>query len=342
MRHILLTGYERPHILILMTMDTCRKLDSHSLVSVLVPIYNEAENVEPFVCELHEAVARLNLAGRFELVFCDDGSRDGSGQILDRVAARYPEAIRVIHLARNFGHSAALSACLAHAFGDVVIVMDGDMQDDPAALDEFLRRWSEGFDVVYAIRTSREENAVLRSLFWLFYRLLRWMASFDLPLDAGNFGLMDRVVADHVRQMPEHTLYLPGLRAWVGFRQVGVRVPRRHRYDRKARVGLFGLWNLAMDAIFSFSNVPLFGFSLAGTAAITLAAVVLLGEVIYKLLTGGAFTSTMTLFVTVAFFGGINMLGIAVLGKYITRIYDEVKARPKYIVSSVVGKAIDK
>ena len=310
-----------------------RELGVDSLVSVVVPIYNEAENLEPFVLEVYHVLKGLSLPGRIEFILCNDGSRDGSAEILDRLAATYPGEVKAVHLARNFGHAAALSASIAHARGDVVIAMDGDMQDDPAAFARFIANWKDGYDVVYAIRTSREENAALRFLFWSFYRLLNWMANFDFPLDAGNFGLMDRSVVDNLRAMNERNLYLPGLRAWVGFRQVGVPVPRRRRYDRKTRVRLRGLWSLAMNAVFAFSNVPLFIFSVAGVAALGVSLGLFAVVSIAKLFTGGAFTPTMSLFISICFFAGVNLLGLAILGGYIARIYDEVKGRPKYIVS---------
>ena len=310
-----------------------RQLSPDSLISVVVPIYNEAENIESFIQETRQALLALPAPGGFELVICDDGSTDGSGDRLDRVAENHPDEVRVIHLARNFGHGAALSAGLEYARGRVVIVMDGDMQDDSAAFVEFLTKWSAGYDVVYAIRTAREENALARLLFWFFYRLLNWMANIDLPLDAGNFCLMDRTVVDFLRAMPERNLYLPGLRAWVGFRQIGVPVPRRARYDNRTRVGLRGLMALAMNAVFSFSIVPLFAFRILGLAAIALSFVFIVIGAIVKLRSGTYLSLPSNLISIISFFTGINLIGTTVLGEYIVRIYDEVKGRPRYIIS---------
>ncbi len=313
------------------------ELKSNSLVSVLAPIYNEVGVIDAFVSEVHEALAGLALPCPFEMVLCDDGSHDGSAEKLDAWAARHPDQIRIIHLARNFGHPAALSACIEHARGDVVIVMDGDMQDDPAAFRGFIEKWSEGYEVVYAIRTSREENAVLRLFFWLFYRMLNWMARVDMPLDAGNFGLMDRRVVDCLCRMTERPLYLPGLRAWIGFSQVGVSVRRRARYDRRSRVRLMGLVQLAMNAIFSFSSVPLFAFRFVGMLVIVPSGLLVVFAVMRKLLWGAVFSPSANLLVIVLFFLGVNLLGIGIMGEYLLRIYEEVRARPKYIVDRVVG-----
>ncbi len=311
------------------------ELKSDSLVSVVAPIYNEAENIDAFVGEVYQALLELSLPCPFEMVLCDDGSHDGSGEKLDEWAARNPDQVRILHLARNFGHPAALSACIEHARGDVVVVMDGDMQDDPAAFRLFIEKWREGHDVVYAIRTSREENALLRLLYWTFYRLLKWMARVDMPLDAGNFGLMDRRVVDCLRRMPERHIYLPGLRAWVGFSQAGVSVRRRPRYDRKSRVRLFGLFGLAMNALFSFSNVPLFVFRIAGLMVIVPSGFLVLSAVARKFMWGAAFSPSANLMVTILFFLGVNLLGLGVLGEYLLRIYEEVKGRPKYIIDRI-------
>ena len=313
------------------------ELGSRSLVSVLAPIYNEAENIDAFVSEVYEALVDLSLPCPFELVLCDDGSHDGSSEKMDEWAARHPEQIRIIHLARNFGHPAALSACIEHARGDIAIIMDGDMQDDPAAFREFIEKWRAGYDVVYAIRTSREENAVMRLLFWLFYRILNWMARIDMPLDAGNFCLMDRRVVDYLCRMPERYIYLPGLRAWVGFRQAGVNVRRRARYDKKSRVRLFGLFQLAMNAIFSFSFVPLFLFRFAGVVVVVVTGLLVVSAVARQLIWGVAFSPSGNLLVTILFFLGVNLLGLGVLGEYLVRIYDEVKGRPKYIIDRIAG-----
>ena len=308
-----------------------RDLGPDSLVSVATPIYNEAENIRAFAQHVRDALTALNLPGAFELVFCNDGSTDGSGEILDELSLAGPGGIRVVHLARNFGQAAALAACLDHARGDVIIVMDGDMQDDPAAFGAFVQKWREGYDVVYAIRTSREENPLLKALFRFFYRCLRLMANVDIPLNAGNFGLIDGRVARALRQLPERNLYYPGLRAWAGHRQIGVDVPRRRRYDRKSRVGIRGLWTLAGNAVFSFSYVPVFVFRMAGAAAMLIAAALTL----YALLSGADWDAARILSIATPFFAGINLLGIAIVNEYVARIYDEIKGRPRYVVERV-------
>jgi glycosyltransferase involved in cell wall biosynthesis len=241
-----------------------------------------------------------------------------------------------VHLARNFGHQAAVSAGLEHCCGDAVILMDSDMQDDPAAFGQFVEKWLEGYDVVFARRTKRRESLLIRPFIWLFYRLFGWMANIKIPSNAGNFSLMDRRVVDRLNEIGERNRYLPGLRTWVGFRQTGVPVPRRARYDKRNRVGFRGLWTLAMNAIFSFSYVPIFLFRAIGLLAILISLATIIALLVIG--SGGSegFSPWAATLITIAFFGGINLIGISIVGEYVARIYDEVKRRPKYIIDRIV------
>ncbi len=312
-----------------------RQLDADSLVSVAAPLFNEAEGVETYVKEARESLRALALPCPHEFVLVDDGSTDGTGAKLDALADAHPGEIRVVHLARNFGHASAVAAALDHARGDVVILMDADLQDDPAAFGLFLAKWREGFDVVYARRVLRPEGGLLRGLFWSFYRLLSWLASTEIPIDAGNFALMDRRVVNDLVALRERNRYLPGLRAWVGYRQTGIAIARRERYDKNTRVGLPGLWRLAMNAVFSFSYAPLFFFRLTGLLSIAFCALVILWAFHDKLISNHAVPAWASEVVTVSFLGGLNLLGIGLLGEYIARIYEEVKQRPVYIIDRV-------
>ncbi len=314
--------------------NTTRTCGTDFLLSIVAPVYNEAEGIEGFVREVREHAAALECGGRVELVLVNDGSTDGTAAILDQLAASAPGEIRVVHLARNFGHGAAVAAGLDHARGNAVILMDADFQDDPAAFAPLLEKWKAGFDVVYVERASRQENPLTRGVFWLFYRVFKWVAATQSPLDAGTFGLMDRRVVDQLGKLPERNRYLPGLRAWVGFRQTGVPIPRRARYDRHTRVGLRGLWTLGMNAIFSFSYVPLFVFRIAGVLSMLL-SLVLIAVAIYLHLSRNGVGPWPAILAATSFLGGINLFGIGLLGEYIARIYDEVKCRPVYVVDRV-------
>ncbi|MCF6284746.1 MAG: glycosyltransferase family 2 protein [Candidatus Hydrogenedentes bacterium] len=316
---------------------SARTWDENFLVSVVAPVYNEAEGIEGFIAEVREHLAAISPSVRAEIVLVNDGSTDGSAALLDHLAASSQGGVRVVHLARNFGHGPAVAAGLDHAQGDVVILMDADYQDDPAAFAPLLDQWREGYDVVYVERTSRQENPLSRGVFWLFYRIFDWIADTNSPMDAGNFGLMDRRVVAQLSQLPERNRYLPGLRAWVGFRQTGVSVPRRARYDSSTRVGIRGLWTLGMNAIFSFSYVPLFVFRIAGALSIGLSALLVLYAICIKIM-GHDLGTSSSILISTSFLGGINLFGVGLLGEYIARIYDEVKCRPVYVVDRVVKR----
>lgn len=304
------------------------------LVSVVLPVYNERAVVESLAQGVIAAIRGAGASG--ELIFVNDGSSDGSGEVLDRLAAADPQ-VRVLHLSRNFGHQAALQAGLTHAGGEVVVVMDADMQDDPASIGRFLEKWYEGYDVVYAIRTGRKENLFKRFLFAAFYRLLNRVARIPMPADAGNFGLVDRRVAAEIARLLDRDRYYAGLRNWVGFRQVGIKVERGPRYDSRPRVSLFGLFRLAKSAIFSFSTVPLTLFYLIGSLSLAV-FIGLAGFTLYhKLFTGLAIPGWTSITMSTSFFGAMNAIGIAVLGEYVTRIHEQVRARPLYLVERRVN-----
>jgi dolichol-phosphate mannosyltransferase len=240
--------------------------------------------------------------------------------------------VKVIHLSRNFGHQPALLAGLQSASGDAVIVMDSDLQDDPAAIPRFLDQWEAGYDVVYAVRASRKENIVKRTLFHAFYRILQAMSQTPIPADAGNFGLIDRRVAIQVSSLPEHSRFYPGLRRWVGFRQTGVPVARNARHDKTPRVSFWGLVRLAKTAIFSFSNLPLLAFYAIAIASCCVCFGLSLFVLYHKVVTGLAIPGWTSGIIAASFFGTLNALGVAVLGEYVIGIYEQVRARPQYIV----------
>ena len=317
-----------------------RELGPESVLSVVAPVHNECGLIDEFITEVCRTLAELGLPGHAELVLVDDGSTDGTGTKLDAYAthhARDDIDVRVVHLARNFGQSAAVSAGLDHADGDVVIVIDADLQDDPAAFGPLLQQWREGHDVVYAVRSGRDASRFIRFFSWLFYRMIRALGQIELPLDAGNYALMDRRVVESVRQLPERNRYIPGLRTWVGFKQTGVPVRRRKRRGGRSRVGIRGLWTLAMDAVFSFSYVPLFVFRIVGVLTLAFSLLLTLWALGRQLLTGETMVSRTSYLAAISFFGGINLLGISVVGEYVARIYDEVKQRPLYIVERTAG-----
>lgn len=229
-------------------------MSERPLVSVVVPLYNEGKVVDEMCRRLHSALATL--ASPYEVILVDDGSAD---ETLARARAAHAadDRVKVVSLSRNFGHQVALSAGLDRATGEAVVMMDGDLQDPPELIPEMMAKWREGWDVVYALKRSRREGLPKRLLFRAFHRILHRVADIEVPEGAGNLSLMSARVVDVLRHMPERARYLGGLRAWVGFRQIGVEFDRDARYDLKPRMSLGRLFRLALDAIFGFSRMPL-------------------------------------------------------------------------------------
>jgi glycosyltransferase involved in cell wall biosynthesis len=311
-----------------------RRSAADSRISVVLPVYNEARVLPVLVEQVSAALA--GCCADWEIVFVNDGSTDDSPEVLDLLAA-VDSRVRVIHLSRNFGHQAAVQAGLAHARGDAVVLMDSDLQDTPQAIPRFVDEWQAGCDVVYALRTQRKEGPIKRLLFAAFHRLMSRVATVPIPADAGIFGLVDRRVARQIAAMAESDRYFPGLRSWVGFRQKGVVVERSARYDDHPRVSMRGLFRLAKTALFSFSSFPLAVFYVIGA----LAAAVFVGlggyALVCRLFTDLAIPGWTSGLLTGSFFGAINALGISILGEYVVRTYDQVRARPLYLVDRTVN-----
>ena len=301
-------------------------------ITLILPVYNEVENLRSLTSLIQKVLDELPV--KSEIVYVNDGSYDGSTEVLDRIASE-DDRIRVVHLSRNFGHSAAVRAGLDQSDADAVILMDSDGQDDPLAIPRMVDRWIQGAEVVYAVRVARKEGAWKRCLFSLFYRILGKLSSVKIPKDAGNFGLMDRRVVEQIQQLIEVDRYIPGLRSWTGFRQESIQVERLERYDDKPRVSLSGLLSLAKTALFGFSRVPLLAFYGIALVCAGVSFGLIGYALFHKLFTGLAipgWTSTTSIS---AFFGAMNALGIAILGEYVARIYDQVRARPSYIVARI-------
>lgn len=303
-------------------------------VSLAIPVHNE-EAVVPELLRRVRAVLD-HLPGQLHTaVFVDDGSADRTLEYLER-AAQEDSRVFVVALSRNFGHQAALTAALDHVDGDVVVVMDGDLQDPPEAVPRFVEKYLEGYDVVYAQRQNRKESLPLRACYFIFYRLLASLSDIRLPLDAGDFGLMSRRVVEHLRKMPEHHRYLRGLRSWVGFRQIGMPVERSERHAGKSKYSGLRLLKLASDGIFAFSIVPIRAAALFGAVTIFASLLFVVYSIYAKIVLHHSPQGFTALIVVVSFLSGVLLLFLGIIGEYVGRVYEEVKARPLYVVGRLI------
>jgi glycosyltransferase involved in cell wall biosynthesis len=304
-----------------------RLLRAPQLLSVVAPVYDEEELIEKFVERAIAAVA----AYRFELVLVNDGSSDRTPEILDRIADADPR-VRVVHLSRNFGHQAALTAGLEHARGDVVAMIDADLQDPPELIVEMVQRWGAGADVVYAVRRAREGETAfkLATASW-FYKLFDKLAQVDLEPNSGDFRLLDRRALDALLSMTERSRFLRGMTVWVGFSQTAVSYEREARHAGETKYTVRRMLRFSLDAIASFSHLPLqlatyVGLLSAGVAFVAIPVVIGLH------FAGSYLPGFGSLTIAILLLGGIQLIALGVIGEYVGRIYDEVKHRPLYIV----------
>jgi dolichol-phosphate mannosyltransferase len=300
-----------------------------SLLSVVVPLYNEERNV-PVLCD--RLFAALDATGAaWEVVAVDDGSGDATRERLI-ARARVDPRLRIIALSRNFGLQAAVAAGLGEARGQAVVLMDADLQDPPELLPLLLGEWRAGADIVYTTKRTRAERGPRRIGFELFHRLFQSMGDIALPIHAGNFSLIDRRALDVINRLPERNRYLPGLRGWVGFKQAEVAFDRDPRAEGEPRMTFRRLVNLALDALFGFSYLPVKFVSLIGVAACLLGLFFTSWVLVEKLVTHTAILGWPSLMIAVCFIGGAQLISVGILGEYVVRIYDEVRLRPNFVV----------
>ena len=308
---------------------------SPPMLSIVIPVFNEEENLQTLHTRLTQTLTEQGLD--YEIVFIDDGSQDHSPEILRRLEAEDHRVV-VVEFARNFGHQVAISAGLEHSRGRVVSIMDADLQDPPEVLHTFLAKWQEGWEVVYAVRTERKEWWGKRLAYAGFYRLLQRVANIEIPLDAGDFCVMDRKVVDLLVRMPERNRFVRGIRSWVGFKQIGVPYERQARHAGTPKYTFRKLVYLALDGLVSFSHMPLRIITLLGFTVSVLSFLVALFYLIKKFTIGVGVAGFTTLVVSIFFLAGIQLMTIGVIGEYIGRISDEVKHRPLYVARRVTRR----
>ncbi len=320
-----------------------RAVDQDITVSVVVPCFNEEQALPVLYRSLTEALSPLPRL-KLQLVFVDDGSTDRTQEILSDLAAN-DRRVLVITLTRNFGHQAAVSAGLAHATGDAIIVCDADLQDTPDIMPAMIDMWRGGADVVYGVRSRRDTGMVKRVAYHLFYRVLNAVSEIDIPVDSGDFSLMDREVVDAINALPERNRFVRGLRAWVGYRQSPLRYDRPARRLGRTTYSFGRLLRLAVDGIFDFSTKPLTIIYLVGLVSSVVSLSGFLFFLAHRVIGFKIFGHTpeevpgiTSVILAVFFFGGVQLLAMGVLGEYIGRIYREVKRRPPFMVKSITSQ----
>jgi polyisoprenyl-phosphate glycosyltransferase len=307
-------------------------------LSAVIACYRDA----PAVPQMHERLTAVftRLGVDHEIIFVNDGSPDDARTVLASLAERDRRVVVVNH-ARNFGSQSAFTSGMRIATGDAVILLDGDLQDPPELIEQFHARWKEGYDVVYGDRVDREASRFLRVAYKAFYRLFRAAAYVRVPVDAGDFSLLDRRVVDALNSLPENNRFLRGLRAWVGFRQIGVPYVRPERAFGRTTNSMLRNLGWARKAIFSFSYAPLNLITLLALGTMVLAFVSIIVELIIRLLAPSVTPSGFTtLIIIILFLGAIQLFCLAIIGTYLEHIYDEVKRRPPYIVESILNRPL--
>jgi len=305
--------------------------------SIVAPVFNEEQLIGEFYGRIRAVME--NTGESWELILVDDGCRDRSPALMDDIYSADPEHVVVLHFARNFGHQIAITAGMDHAQGDAVVVIDSDLQDPPEVIPELIAKWRDGYEVVYAVRSEREGETWFK-LFTatLFYRLIQALTDVTIPMEAGDFRLLDRGALEALKTMREHHRFVRAMVSWIGFRQVGVPYRRLARKAGESKYPFRKMLKLALDAITGFSLIPLKLATWLGLAAAALGLVMAVVLLVQKLagalpLAGQGLTAVLVLFV-----GGAQLVMMGVLGEYIGRIYDEVRNRPLYVLREVKRK----
>ena len=316
--------------------------NSSALLSVVLPCFNEQAVLPKTYARfsaMEQAFAQWGLD--YELIFVNDGSRDNTPEMLNELAGK-DRHVRAVHLARNFGHQAAVTAGLTVAGGDVVALMDCDLQDPPEILPAFLAKWREGFQVVYAIRKKRKEWIGKRFAYWAFYRLMSAISELEIPLDSGDFCVMDRSAVELINSLPERQRFVRGLRTWIGLRQVGIEYERDARAAGVPQYTFRKLMKLATDGLVSFSSVPLKLVTRLGILSLVMAFVIgawVIGVTIYewdKGIQGRTPRGWASLACIVLIMSAVQMISLGIIGEYLQRIFLEVKGRPTFLIGSIV------
>ncbi|MDY6866417.1 MAG: glycosyltransferase family 2 protein [Chloroflexota bacterium] len=299
--------------------------------TIIAPIYNELENIPELYPRVRDVMDQTGEP--WELILVDDGSTDGSTDVIRKLAEN-DSRVQPVIFARNFGHQIAVTAGIDYSRGDAVVIIDADLQDPPEVILDLIEKWREGYEVVYAVRAEREGESWFKKVTAsLFYRIIYRITDVNIPLDTGDFRLMDKKVVAVIKQMREKHRFLRGMSAWVGFKQIGVAYKRKPRLSGETKYPFSKMLKLALNAVTSFSYFPLqlatyLGFIAAGLSVLAIPIVIIL-----RLTTGTVLLGQATTLIIVLFLGGVQLISLGIIGEYIGRIYDETKDRPLYVVA---------
>ncbi len=302
-------------------------------ISAIIACYKDAQAIPIMHKRLKDVFRKIGVD--YEIIFVNDGSPDNTEKVLTKLVDKDKHVIAINH-SRNFGSQMAFTSGMEIAKSDAVVLLDGDLQDPPEIIEKFYYKWIEGYDVVYGVRTKREAPLYMAVSYKLFYRLFHKMSYVKIPLDAGDFSLIDNKVVSALKTFPERDRFLRGLRAWVGFKQTGVPYVRPERMFGKTTNSLLKNLNWATKGIFSFSYVPLQIISLFSSLVFLIALIAIVYQLIARLVFNNTPEGITTVLITILFIGAIQLLGISILGQYIGKIFEEVKQRPKYIVKNIM------
>lgn len=311
------------------------KSDDKKMISAIIACYKDAEAIPIMYKRLIKTFQKIG--ADFEIIFVNDGSPDNTEEVLAKLVKKDSRVIGVNH-SRNFNSQMAFTSGMDISTGDAVVFLDGDLQDPPEIIEKFYMKWVEGYEVVYGVRTKREAPLLMAIAYKLFYRLFHKMSYIQIPLDAGDFSLIDREVVNVLKQFPERDRFLRGLRAWVGFKQTGIPYERPERMFGKTTNNFLKNFQWATKGILSFSYVPLQMMTILSLIVFIIALIGIIAQIILRIMLPTAPLGATTILIVVLFIGAIQLLGISVLGEYISKIFEEVKQRPKYVVKSIMKR----
>lgn len=304
-------------------------------ISIVVPCYNESKNINSTYDELSKV---MRAAGaNFEIIFVDNGGTDGQLDIMKQLHLKYPDTVKVVSLSRNFGYQMSISSGLEHTSGDAVIIIDADLQDPPEMIHKFIKKWDEGYDVVYGIRVKRQGPFIMRIFYRIFYWIFNITADIPIPRNSGEFSIISRRVVDEIIAMPEKIRFVRGLRAWAGFKQIGIPYKRLAREKGDTKFKMFDNFVLALDGILSFSTRILSFAAVIGFFITLLSFILLIYIILGKFFTDVFVPGYAATMVTISFFSGVIIAMLGLIGASVERVFLEVKNRPKFIVQETWG-----